>query len=47
MHHVVPKKHRGTDDLANLRLVHHTCHRQIYSTNAPLGVRRWIEPGAR
>ena len=34
MHHVVPKQHGGTDDLANLRLVHHTCHRQIHSTSA-------------
>jgi len=47
MHHVVPKKHRSTDDLANLWLVHHTCHRQIHSTRAPLGVLRWLEPGAR
>jgi RNA-directed DNA polymerase len=44
VHHVVPKKDRGTDDLANLRLVHHTCHRQIHSSSAPLGVRRWLEP---
>jgi RNA-directed DNA polymerase len=36
VHHVVPKKHGGTDDLANLRLVHHTCHRQIHSTSAAL-----------
>jgi RNA-directed DNA polymerase len=47
VHHVVPKQRGGTDDLANLRLVHHTCHRQLHSTNAPLGVRRWLEPGAR
>jgi N-terminal domain of reverse transcriptase/HNH endonuclease len=33
------KRHGGTDDLANLRLVHHTCHRQIHSISAPLGVR--------
>jgi RNA-directed DNA polymerase len=44
VHHVVPQKHGGTDDLANLRLVHHNCHRQIHSTSAPLGVRRWLEP---
>jgi RNA-directed DNA polymerase len=44
VHHVVPKKHGGTDDLANLRLVHHNCHRQIHSTSAPLGVHRWLEP---
>jgi RNA-directed DNA polymerase len=44
VHHVVPKKHGGTDDLANLRLVHHNCHRQIHSTSAPLGGRRWREP---
>jgi len=44
VHHMVPKKHGGTDDLANLRLVHHTCHRQLHSTSAPLGVRRWLEP---
>ena len=47
IHQVVPKKSGGTDDLANLWLVHHTCHRQIHSTSAPLGVRRWLEPGAR
>jgi len=44
VHHVIPKKHGGTDDLANLRLVHHTCHRQIHSSSAPLGVRRLLEP---
>jgi RNA-directed DNA polymerase len=44
IHHVIPKKHGGSDDLANLRLVHHTCHRQIHSTSAPLGVRRLLEP---
>ncbi len=44
VHHVTPKKHGGTDDLANLRLVHHTCHRQIHSSSAPLGVRRLLEP---
>jgi RNA-directed DNA polymerase len=44
MHHLLPKKHGGSDDLANLRLIHHTCHRQIHSTSAPLGVRRWLEP---
>jgi RNA-directed DNA polymerase len=43
-HHVVPKKHGGQDDLANLRLVHDTCHRQIHSTSAPLEVRRLLEP---
>jgi RNA-directed DNA polymerase len=44
LHHVMPKKHGGTEDLANLRLVHHTCHRQIHSSSAPLGVRRLLEP---
>jgi RNA-directed DNA polymerase len=44
VHHVRPKHHGGTDDLANLRLVHHNCHRQIHSINAPLGVRRLLEP---
>lgn len=44
VHHGRPKKHGGTDDLANLRLVHHTCHRQIHSSRAPLGVRRLLEP---
>jgi RNA-directed DNA polymerase len=44
VHHVLPKKHGGTDDLANLRLVHANCHRQIHSTSAPLGVRRLLEP---
>jgi RNA-directed DNA polymerase len=43
-HHVVPKYHGGMEDLANLRLVHHHCHRQIHSTSAPLGVCRWLEP---
>jgi RNA-directed DNA polymerase len=47
IHHVVPKKSGGTDDLANVWLVHHPCHRQIHSSSAPLGVRRWLEPGAR
>jgi hypothetical protein len=42
-----PKKHGGTDDVANLRLVHHNCHRQIHSSSAPLGVRRWLEPCTR
>lgn len=44
IHHVVPKKSGGKDDLANLWLVHHTCHRQIHSNRAPLGVRRLLEP---
>jgi hypothetical protein len=44
---VVPKKQGGTDAFANLRLVHHPCHRQIHSTSAPLGVRRWLEPCTR
>ena len=44
VHHVVPKKHGGTDDLVNLKVVHHTCHRQIHSSSAPLGVRRLLEP---
>jgi RNA-directed DNA polymerase len=47
VHHVLPKKHGGTDELANLRLVHGNCHRQIHSTRAPLGVRRWLEPCTR
>jgi RNA-directed DNA polymerase len=47
IHHVVPKKSGGTDDLANVWLVHHPCHRQIHSRSAPLGVRRLLEPGAR
>src|SRR4029450_5019656 len=29
IHHVRPKRHGGTDDLTNLRVVHHTCHRQM------------------
>ncbi|MGH8066899.1 MAG: HNH endonuclease signature motif containing protein [Candidatus Entotheonellia bacterium] len=41
---MVPKQQGGTDDLANLRLVHHTCHRQIHSTTTPLGARRLLEP---
>jgi RNA-directed DNA polymerase len=44
VHHVIPKKHGGTDDLANLRVVHSMCHRQIHSSSAPLGVRRLLEP---
>ncbi len=44
IHHVVPKKRGGTDDLVNLRLVHHNCHRQIHSSNPPLEVRRLLEP---
>jgi RNA-directed DNA polymerase len=44
VHHVLPKQRGGAEDLANLRLVHATCHRQIHSTSAPLGVRRWLEP---
>jgi RNA-directed DNA polymerase len=47
VHHVRPKQHGGTDDLTNLRLVHHTCHRQIHSISAPLGVRRLLEPCTR
>ena len=47
VHHVRPKQHSGTDDLTNFRLVHHTCHRQIHSSSAPLGVRRWLEPCTR
>ena len=47
IHHVVPKKHGGTDDSAHLRLVHHNCHRQIHSSSAPLGVRRLLEPCTR
>jgi RNA-directed DNA polymerase len=46
-HHVIPKKHGGTNDLVNLRLVHRTCHRQLHSTKAPLGVRRLLEPCTR
>ena len=44
IHHVVPKKHGGADDLVNLRLVHHNCHRQIHSSNPSLEVRRLLEP---
>jgi hypothetical protein len=44
---VVPKQQGGTDNLANLQLVHHPCHRQIHSTSVPLGVRRWLEPYIR
>lgn len=43
-HPVVPKPHGGTADLATLRLGHHHCPRQLHSTRAPLGVRRWREP---
>ena len=44
IHHVVPKKDGGTDDLVNLRLVHLNCHRQIHSRSPPLEVRRLLEP---
>ena len=44
VHHVIPRTRGGTDALANLRLVHHTCHYQIHSSRAPLGVRRLLEP---
>jgi RNA-directed DNA polymerase len=47
IHHVVPKKSGGKEDLANLWLVHHNCHRQIHSSSAPLGVRRLLEPCTR
>jgi RNA-directed DNA polymerase len=47
VHHVFPKKHGGTDDLATLCLVHANCHRQIHRISAPLGVRRWLEPCTR
>jgi RNA-directed DNA polymerase len=47
IHHGVPKKSGGKDDLANLWLVHHNCHRQIHSSSAPLGVRRLLEPCTR
>ena len=46
IHHVIPKRHGGTDNLVNLRLVHANCHRQIHSNSAPLGVRKLLEPGA-
>jgi RNA-directed DNA polymerase len=44
---VLPTPHGGTDDLANRRLVHANCHRQIHSTSAPLEARRWLEPCTR
>ena len=44
IHHVVPKKDGGTDDLVNLWLVHLICHRQIHSSSPPLEVRRLLEP---
>jgi RNA-directed DNA polymerase len=47
VHPGVPKKHGGTDDLVKLRLVHHTCPRQIHRSSAPLGVRRVLEPCTR
>jgi RNA-directed DNA polymerase len=47
IHHVVPKKSGGKEDLANLWLVHHNCHRQLHSSSAPLGVRRLLEPRTR
>ena len=47
IHHVVSKKRGGTDDLVNLRLVHHNCHRQIHSRNPPFEVSRLLEPDTR
>ena len=47
MHHVMPKQHGGKENLTNLRLVHQTCHRQIHSISAPLGVHRLLEPCTR
>ncbi len=47
VHHVRSKKHGGTDQLTNLRLVHASGHRQLHSISAPLGVRRWLEPCTR
>jgi hypothetical protein len=47
VHHVRPKHHGGTEDLANLQLVHQNCHHQIHSISAPLGVRRLLEPCTR
>jgi hypothetical protein len=44
VHPVVPKPHGGPDELANRRLGHPHGHRQLHSTSAPLGVRRWLEP---
>ena len=34
IHHVVPRKLGGTDDLDNLQLVHLYCHHQIHSNSA-------------
>jgi hypothetical protein len=47
LHHVVSKKHGGTDDLVNLRLVHHNCHRQTHSNQMQLEVRQLLEPDTR
>ena len=47
IHHVIPKKRGGTDDLVNLRLLHHNCHRQIHSSNPPFEVSRLLEPDTR
>jgi HNH endonuclease len=43
IHHVIPKRHRGADNLVNLRLVHANCQRQIHSDSVPLGVRKLLE----
>lgn len=47
VHHEVPKNGGGTDDLANLRLLHLYCHHQLHSTRAPLEVRQLLEPCTR
>ncbi len=45
VHHILPKKDRGSDKLSNLLLLHKTCHQQItYSKNKHLKA-IWKEKG--
>jgi RNA-directed DNA polymerase len=45
VHHILPRKERGSDNLSNLLLLHKTCHQQItYSKNEHLRA-VWKEKG--
>jgi hypothetical protein len=37
VHHVVSTKQGGTENLTNLRLVHHMCHRRFTAAERLLG----------
>jgi hypothetical protein len=47
LHQVVPTHQGGTDDPAHLRRVQANGPRQLHSTSAPVGGRRWLEPWTR